>query len=205
MPVGHLKLVLLSPGDTLVMRLEYPIAHAVVTLNNSIIVRGMLWPNSNLFQLTASLAYVLKNGKTTNEHVPKHLPEYIEAAISMGNRQAGDGILGLPQIILSRGDILALRQLKATLKPILLCACEEGICGEMCTCANPNEQRVAGCTIWCHPDATDPRNPSTLCKHLAVTPLTGPAQSTATSTLELVGRAPKVQAEQQVGRKRKKS
>jgi hypothetical protein len=36
MPVGHLKLVLLSPGDTLVMRLGYPIAHAVVTLNNSV-------------------------------------------------------------------------------------------------------------------------------------------------------------------------
>jgi hypothetical protein len=193
------------PGDTLVMRPGYPIAHAVVTLNDSIIVRGMLWPNSNLSQLTASLAYVLKNGKTTNKHVPKHLPEYIEAAISMGNRQAGDGIPGLPQIILSRGDILALRQLKATLKPILLCACEEGICEEMCACANPNEQRVAGCTIWCHLDATDPRNPSTRCKHLAVTPLTGPAQSTATSTLELVGRALKVQAEQQVGRKRKKS
>jgi hypothetical protein len=140
MPVSHLKLVLLSQGDTLVMRPGYPIAHAVVTLNSSIIVRGMLWPNSNLSQLTASLAYVLKNGKTTNKHVPKHLPEYIEAAISMGNRQVGDGIPGILQIILSRGDILALRQLKATLKPILLCACEEGICGEMCACANPNEQ-----------------------------------------------------------------
>jgi hypothetical protein len=105
----------------------------------------------------------------------------------------------------SIAPLQALRQLKATLKPILSCACEEGICGEMCACANPNEQRVAGCTIWCHPDATDPRNPSTRCKHLAVTPLTGPVRPTVTSTLELVGRAPKVQAEQRVGRKRKKA
>jgi hypothetical protein len=95
--LGYLKLVLLDPGDTPVMRPGYQSAHAVVTLDSSIIVGGMLWPNSNLSQLTASLGYVLQDGKTTNEHV-QHLPEYIEAAISMGDRQAGDHIPGSHRI-----------------------------------------------------------------------------------------------------------
>jgi hypothetical protein len=133
MPVGHLKLVLLSQGDILVMRPGYPIAHAVVTLNNSIIVRGMLWPNSNLSQLTASLAYVLKNGKTTNEHVPKHLPEYIEAAISMGNCQAGDSIPGIPQMILSRGGHLGTTTTQSHPKAnTIVCLRRRDLWGDVC-------------------------------------------------------------------------
>jgi hypothetical protein len=74
-----------------------------------------------------------RTAKLTNEHV-QHLPEFIEVTISMGDRQAGDHILGLSQIILAGKDILALRQLKATLELIntIVCLQRRVLWGDVC-------------------------------------------------------------------------
>jgi hypothetical protein len=81
MLVGYMKLVLLRPGDTFIMRPGHPIVYAVLTLDDSIMVGGMIWPEGGLRAVTNHITYIAENDETTNEHVPRQLLEYIDAAI----------------------------------------------------------------------------------------------------------------------------
>ncbi|CAO2653031.1 Nn.00g024420.m01.CDS01 [Neocucurbitaria sp. VM-36] len=84
-PQGQMKLIVLQPGDTLIMRPGYPIVHSVLTLEDSIMVGGMIWSQDNITNIIENLQYIMHKDRAsvTNEHVPKQLPEYIESLLAM--------------------------------------------------------------------------------------------------------------------------
>jgi hypothetical protein len=168
MPVGRMKLVLLGPGDTLIMRPGYPIVHAVVTLDDSVMVGGMLWPQHGLFKLAGSLDYITSNPGTTNEYIPKQLPEYLDALDRLARSQVVEGGYARHPITITAQDTAALESLKAKLRPKLSCTCEGGFCLNTCPCSIANSSRMTGCTSWCHPEVNDFRRPDRRCRHPGV-------------------------------------
>jgi hypothetical protein len=152
MPTGELKLVLLRPGDTFIMRPGHPVIHAVLTLDDSIMVGGMIWPESGLKELAESMTYIAKNFPTTNEHVPRQLPEFIDAILRLGNNTRHFGALNHLRPSITTTDLEAIQAFKKELYSTLACECADGECGSKCPCKKETKERVAGCSAWCHPN-----------------------------------------------------
>jgi hypothetical protein len=164
MPVGHFKLVLLRPGDTFIMRPGHAIVHAVLTLDDSVMVGGMVWPEQGLQALSNCLEYIAKSKDTTNEYVPKQLPEYIDAIIRLGNDQSEHLGLDALRLDITADDVAAMHALKEKLLPLLACQCKGQVCDAKCPCREGNQTRIAGCTTWCHPNYEGIKQPSARCK-----------------------------------------
>ncbi|KAF9729794.1 hypothetical protein PMIN06_013030 [Paraphaeosphaeria minitans] len=47
--------ILLRPGDTLIMRPGYPVIHAVLTIEDSFMTGGMIWPESSIAQVMTNI------------------------------------------------------------------------------------------------------------------------------------------------------
>ncbi|KAF2870600.1 hypothetical protein BDV95DRAFT_462850, partial [Massariosphaeria phaeospora] len=76
---GTVKMIVLRPEDTLVMRPGFPVIHAVLTLDDSLAAGGMIWANTAIPKIMENLAYILPYAVTTNELIPRQLPEYLDA------------------------------------------------------------------------------------------------------------------------------
>ncbi|KAK7178567.1 hypothetical protein PSPO01_15384 [Paraphaeosphaeria sporulosa] len=69
--------ILLRPGDTLIMRPGYPVIHAVLTIEDSFMTGGMIWPESSIAQVMTNIGYILQNSLSTNEDAPRQLPQVL--------------------------------------------------------------------------------------------------------------------------------
>ncbi|KAH7111854.1 hypothetical protein B0J11DRAFT_585782 [Dendryphion nanum] len=77
-PQGSVKGVFLRPGDTIMMRPGYPVIHAVLTIEDSLMMGGMVWPERKIASLMENLRFMLSNGLTSNELMPRQLPDILD-------------------------------------------------------------------------------------------------------------------------------
>ncbi|KAF2241500.1 hypothetical protein BU26DRAFT_571657 [Trematosphaeria pertusa] len=90
LPTEHWKLILLGPGDTLIMRPGHCVIHSVITLDDAIMAGGMIWPREGLADVMQNMEYIMTHLDTTNEQVPKQLPEYIECLLTLAKEQEAE-------------------------------------------------------------------------------------------------------------------
>ncbi|KAL5371085.1 hypothetical protein DPSP01_014502 [Paraphaeosphaeria sporulosa] len=74
---GTVQGILLRPGDTLIMRPGYPVIHAVLTIEDSFMTGGMIWPESSIAQVMTNIGYIVQNSLSTNEDAPRQLPQVL--------------------------------------------------------------------------------------------------------------------------------
>jgi hypothetical protein len=173
---GTMKMILLEPGDTLIMRPGHLVIHAVLTLEDSLMAGGMMWPESakELEALFENLQYIALSPMVTNEHHSKQLPEILESLkiwmeMELAERKsrgspvdgsaAPDGQVAnaMSSYPAAQFTLSLLQKLNSTikkLKPLLSCSSKcrnnPGPCTDDCPCAEGNEVRTSGCTLWCH-------------------------------------------------------
>ncbi|KAH7070843.1 hypothetical protein FB567DRAFT_554641 [Paraphoma chrysanthemicola] len=167
-PLGHTKVIVLRAGDTFIMRPGYPIVHSVLTLQDSIMVGGMIWSQPDLVHCMANIKYIMDkdHADVTNEHIPKQLPAYFNELLAMMRRSAGAAdkhpASGRRALIpFQSSDVVAVESAIRHLKLLLSCksVCKEDTCSEHCPCGEETTTRTAGCTVWCHDDPSDFRDP----------------------------------------------
>jgi hypothetical protein len=129
MPAGHMKLVLLHPGDSFtmcngtkrptlctvpytrylyrhIMRPGFPVVHVALTSDDCWMIGGMIWPRNDLYKLVTSLKYIMGNPAVA-EHIPQRLPKFIDALLNLGSRKSSD-----PTFLMKEHDIDAVKVLK---------------------------------------------------------------------------------------------
>ena len=159
--------ILLRPGDTLIMRPGYPVIHAVLTIEDSFMTGGMIWPEGSIVQVMANMGYILQNNLSTNEDAPRQLPQVLnelETHVRAHLEAAPSNAL----YTYSQSDLDSVQRLISLLKDKRLFHCEcknkclqprlpssdtvadtrnNGTSG--CPCKD-SEVHHRGCTVWCH-------------------------------------------------------
>jgi hypothetical protein len=166
--VGSMKMILIEPGDTLLMLPGRPVVHSVLTIDDSVMIGGMMWPNSGVASVFKTLGYIIENWAVTNERIPRQLPEILNALRSlmeeMFNNPAKSKRTG---INLTEADGAALQELEKQMEPKFMCTCtkcEPKSCPCQSTKRDAGMIRTRGCTAWCHPNTF--RDPSCKCMQL---------------------------------------
>ncbi|KAL5373476.1 hypothetical protein DPSP01_012665 [Paraphaeosphaeria sporulosa] len=59
------------------MRPGYPVIHVVLTIEDSFMTGGMIWPKSSIAQVMTNMGYILQNSLSTNEDAPRQLPQVL--------------------------------------------------------------------------------------------------------------------------------
>jgi hypothetical protein len=77
-PSQHVEMILLHPGDTLIMRPGHPVVHCVLTLDDSIARGGMIWSAVDMEKIVSNIDFIISRPMTTNEHIPRQLPDYLD-------------------------------------------------------------------------------------------------------------------------------
>jgi hypothetical protein len=148
-PKDTIQIMVLTPGDTLIMRPGYPIIHAVVTLEDSLMMGGMMWASDNIACTMENIMYIMSDPGTTNEAVPAQFPEFVDELEVFLNEQGRDT---------DDVDVKAVRALKAAAKPRLSCQCKKACHTKgngMCPCWSNGYAKRVGCTCWCHGEQKD--------------------------------------------------
>lgn len=150
-----MKLILLGPGDTLIMHPGYLVAHSVLTLDDSIMACGMIWPCTGLDKAMKNMEYIMTVFRTTSELAPQQLTEYIETLLLMAE-----------ELQLSVSHAASVNSSKSALEGSFSCECKDD-CRD-CPCSRVNDSRRHGYTAWCHPDLSDFGDPAKRCTRLPV-------------------------------------
>jgi hypothetical protein len=74
----YVQLILLRPGDTLIMRPGYPVVHCVLTLDDSIARGGMIWSAADIEKIVSNIEFIISTPTVTNEHIPRQLLDYFD-------------------------------------------------------------------------------------------------------------------------------
>ncbi|KAF2688456.1 hypothetical protein K458DRAFT_293613, partial [Lentithecium fluviatile CBS 122367] len=162
--------ILLRPGDTLIMRPGYQVIHAVLTIEDSFMTGGMIWPESPIAQVMANMGYILQNNLSTNEDAPRQLPQVLnelETHVTAHLEAAPSNAF----YTYSQSDLNSVQMLISLLKDKKLFHCEcKNKClqprlppsdtptdtrnngASECQCKD-SKVHHRGCTVWCHSGA----------------------------------------------------
>jgi hypothetical protein len=158
---GTVQGILLRPGDTLIMRPGYPVIHAVLTIEDSFMTGGMIWPEGSVAQVMTNMGYILQNNLSTNEDAPRQLPQVLnelETHVSahLGANSSNDFYT------YSQADLDSVQGLITLLKrkELFHCECKKKCLGPKrragdtptCPCKDSKVHHF-GCTVWCHDGA----------------------------------------------------
>lgn len=147
--------ILLRPGDTLIMRPGYPVVHAVLTIEDSFMTGGMIWPESSLSQVMTNMGYILQNDLSTNEAAPRQLPQVLNE-LETHVKAHLEANPSNSFYTYSQSDLDSVQWLVSLLKDKKLFHCE---CKKRCNSASrktsgcpckDSEVHHRGCTVWCH-------------------------------------------------------
>ncbi|KAJ9648635.1 hypothetical protein H2199_001490 [Coniosporium tulheliwenetii] len=120
-----------------------------------------------------NLLYIALHPASTNEFIPKQLPEFLdellllaEESVARGKARQYSGQAGAGTADDSNSDDFsdlrftpataekiksAIAQLKLALSCSRKCMEIDGSCIRGCPCAKASATRLTGCTLWCHP------------------------------------------------------
>ncbi|KAF2122015.1 hypothetical protein BDV96DRAFT_562796 [Lophiotrema nucula] len=145
-PKGTVKCYVLKPGDTLIMRPGYPIAHSVISLEDSLMTGGMMWPRSGIAPVLENLSYIMTHPRVTNEDIPRQLPNFLnELQLLMRENPSPRDYTFTDE------DKKAVDNLKDLLYPKFSCAAKcVGGCKASCPCLAKSDDKNPGCSVWCH-------------------------------------------------------
>jgi hypothetical protein len=85
-----MKMILLEPGDTLLMLPGRPAVHSSLTIDDSVMIGGMMWPNSGVAGVFKTLGYIIDNWAGMNERIPRQHPEILDAFKSLMDEMFND-------------------------------------------------------------------------------------------------------------------
>ncbi|OJD33798.1 histone-lysine n-methyltransferase ezh1 [Diplodia corticola] len=76
-PSEKTRVVLLEPGDLLVMPPGCPTPHAPITVRDCLMHGGMFWDEKSVVDTMESISWIVQNPNVTNEPIPRQLPEIL--------------------------------------------------------------------------------------------------------------------------------
>ena len=147
---GMMQLILLTPGDTLIMKPGVMCVHAPLSVTDCLMAGGMLWDKENLAMILDNVSWILQKQIVTNEPAGRQLPSIIETLIEWANKDGGYFGQALEELT------GCLEAFKEKMADYLACwdMCR-GRCGWNCPCVASRDatkqSKERGCTEWCHP------------------------------------------------------
>ncbi|KAK7178331.1 hypothetical protein PSPO01_15619 [Paraphaeosphaeria sporulosa] len=149
------------------MRPGYPVIHAVLTIEDSFMTGGMIWPESSIAQVMTNIDYILQNNLSTNEDALRQLPQVLNE-LETHVKAHFEATPSNAFYTYSQSDLDSVQRLISLLKNKKLLHCE---CKNKClqptlpssdTPTDPRNNSTSGCpckdsevhhrgcTFWCH-------------------------------------------------------
>jgi len=155
---GRARLIMLAPGDTILMPAGVKVVHAPLTLEDCVMVGGMVWDYRTILSTLKNILHLAQHPQETNEGIPTQLPEFLKMLQRLVAEQ--------PEDFRSEENgpnfEAVLAEVIVELKMACSCFHKGKNCKEYCTCKDFKAKRsckhVCGCRtafqthqceVWC--------------------------------------------------------
>lgn len=141
-PRGQERMLILEPGDVLLMPPGVPVVHAVHSPQTSLMSGGMLWDSLSIVPTLKLVHHIAVNQQSTNEAIAYQLPEILDALEKLVKKDT-TRFQGLQQ------GALFWTQFTDTLKALRKLGCDCSSAAQECPCSKGGRR----CTSLCagHP------------------------------------------------------
>lgn len=143
-PSDKVRMLVLEPGDLLVMPPGCLTPHAPITIDDCLMHGGMFWDEKRVIDIVESINWIIRHPKVTNEPVPNQLPEILFELHRLIREKPHRFLRGDQTIeeLLQKFEA-AVRSMKGRQ---LGCSCR-GKCTKSCTCKSSGFPCLM---YWCH-------------------------------------------------------
>lgn len=144
----NVRIVVLDPGDTLIMPPGEIVPHAVLTIEDCFMTGGMIMDSARTIDCLKKLNWMAREPNITNESIPRQLLAGWPHLRDLFRRKECEGKEGGEQLLKEFDD------LTQQLRSVLSCSCaRDGLleCSPACPCQRSVIQD-GQCTPWCAPE-----------------------------------------------------